>query len=573
MINKLRRGVLLLAALALLSSCANIKQTDKDAQVGIDNAEKADALAAQPLPAQQVGKTTAPDTTVVATQAYVDPHGFPLPSKWEHPGIVMSSTQPLGIGDVANYISQITNLPVMLAPDVYLSTTSGGQSGQGQSPAGQVNSALGGQQSGSQAQGAAMLVNYAGPLSGLLDEVGTRFDVSWKYENGSVDIFRNVTHTWTVSALPAALSLSSVVGSSNALQASSSGGGGTSGGSTSSGGSLQGTSTQNASSTISLAIWQDIIANLQQIVAGTGTVTATQSTGTVTISAPPSVIGTAQEWIAEQNKRLEKMVAVNVQVLSVTDVTSDNDELNLNTVFAALSHSGAYALNIGNAGAQTASSAASSLSTSTPGLAFGVLSPTSGVSGSSAVATALSTLGKVNTVYNTAVSTLNGIPAPLQVSNTQGYLQSITTTDTGGTTNAVQTELTPGTVTTGYSMVVLPRVDNDDNQILLQFSIAISALAGSNGGFTTYTSNGESIQLPDVNSQDFVQQANVPSGSTLVLTGYNQLQDSSTYTGSGSPFNFFLGGGVQASRSKAIIVILLTPVVLDNPTTIQDASL
>lgn len=568
--------VLLMAGICLLSGCANIQTTTKAAQGAIDQADTADAKAAQPEPAAPVGQTIAPPTTVVATHAYVNPHGYPLPAKLEHPGIVVVSPTGMSIGDVANTIAQDTGLSVSLAPDVY-SQPNNGTFQPTSSPAAAVNAALGatGGNQQQQQQQQLMMVNYSGSLSGLLDEIATRFDVSWKYEHGEVKLFRNVTHTWTVSALPAALALSSQVGSSNALQSASSSGGsssGSSGGGGGSSGALQGTSTQNASTAISLSVWNDIIANLQQIVSGTGTITATQSTGTVTINAPPSVVATAQDWIAEQNKRLEKMVAVNVQVLSVEDSRSDNDELNLNAVFASLAHAGSYSLNIGNAGSAVASSVRSALSTSTPGLAFGVLSPTSGVSGSSVVATALSQLGKVSTTTNAAVTTLNGIPAPLQISNTQAYVQSVSTTLTGGTTNAAQTAITPGTVTTGYSMIVLPRVDNDDNNILLQFSIAISSLAGSNGGFTTFSEGGQSVQLPNVNSQDFVQQANVPSGSTLVLTGFNQLEDSATHSGTGSPYNFLLGGGVNATHSKQIVVILLTPVVLNNPSVIQDTS-
>jgi len=54
----------------------------------------------------------------------------------------------------------------------------------------------------------------------------------------------------------------------------------------------------------------------------------------------------------------------------------------------------------------------------------------------------------------------------------------------------------------------------------------------------------------------------VPTGATLVITGYSQASESSSRQGMGSPNFMLLGGNAVGSRSRNLIVILVTPTVL-----------
>lgn len=101
------------------------------------------------------------------------------------------------------------------------------------------------------------------------------------------------------------------------------------------------------------------------------------------------------------------------------------------------------------------------LSAGTPFAAFGVTNPTSRWRGSGALIEALSRRGRVSVRQTSSVVTMNGIPAPLQVANTRGYLASVSTSDgtqSGGGTgsNVTRTTLVPGQVTTGFQMTLLP---------------------------------------------------------------------------------------------------------------------
>ncbi|MET5013408.1 PilN family type IVB pilus formation outer membrane protein, partial [Burkholderia pseudomallei] len=50
------------------------------------------------------------------------------------------------------------------------------------------------------------------------------------------------------------------------------------------------------------------------------------------------------------------------------------------------------------------------------------------------------------------------------------------------------------------------------------------------------------------------------SGETLVFSGYDGANDSLDVRGVGTPKMIALGGGYEAQRARAVIVILITPV-------------
>jgi type II secretory pathway component GspD/PulD (secretin) len=119
-------------------------------------------------------------------------------------------------------------------------------------------------------------------------------------------------------------------------------------------------------------------------------------------------------------------------------------------------------------------------------------------------------------------------------------------------------------VTTGFSLSLLPRIDVGGDGLLMQFGINTSDLNGATNGFDVYTTpdGKNSVQLPNINSRNFVQQAYIPNGSTLVLAGYEQQQNSGTKSGVGDANFMGLGGQQIGKKERDIIVILLTPIVL-----------
>ena len=171
---------------------------------------------------------------------------------------------------------------------------------------------------------------------------------------------------------------------------------------------------------------------------------------------------------------------------------------------------------------------------------------------------------------STSVTTINGVPAPVQVANTRGYVQSVSVSDgttSGSSTSTTRTSIQPGSVTTGFSMSLLPRIDPDGQAVLMQYNINLSELVGAVNGFETFTSpdGRATVQLPNVNSRNFVQQARVPNGATLVLTGFEQTSNNADRQGSFGDAGFMgLGGHQVGQRNRTAIVVLMTPTVVSN---------
>lgn len=499
--------------------------------------------------------------------------GFPLPARFERPnGFVLIRPEPMTLQEIAGAISEVTGIPVLLSPDLTVAiraaqeispAAAGGAVTPlpvGPAPGGALPAALlGGTMSGGTA--ARMRVEHQGTLSGFLARVAAHFGINWEYDRREIKLSYMVTRSFVVHALPADINLLSRLDVNNTVQASSGGAGGSGGGE---GGGVSGGMSQQMSSEVALRIWRDITQSVESIVGGQGRLATSSSTGTIVVTAPRPVMDRVQRFMEAQNQRLSRQVTVNVQVLSVdlTDGTDTRFDLQ------------AIANDLVARGLQVSLGVPSSLaSSSAPGIGVAV---TSGrAAGSEAVLQALASRGRVSIRTATTVTTLNGIPAPVNVTNTRGYLAEIALAQVpgvgggggggGGLGSGVQSSLRPGSVTTGFSLNILPRIDRDGQSLLMQFSVNISELVGPRDGFNEFTAPGlGSIQLPNINSRSFVQQAEVQSGETIIVTGFERMGD--TAERRGAVFSEFIGaGGSQVgTRSRTALVILMTPRIVSS---------
>jgi type IVB pilus formation R64 PilN family outer membrane protein len=287
------------------------------------------------------------------------------------------------------------------------------------------------------------------------------------------------------------------------------------------------------------------------------------STGAIVVTAPRAIMDRVQAFMEAQNQRLSRQVTVNVQVLSVDLNDGSDTRFDLQAIANDLIARG-LAVSLGTQ-ASIANSAA-------PGIGFAV---TSGrAQGTEAVLQALASRGRVSVRTATTVTTLNGIPAPVNVTNTRGYLAEIALSQVPGFgggggggvgSTGVQAALRPGSVTTGFSLNILPRIDRDGQSLLMQFSVNISELVGPRDGFNEFSAPGlGAIQLPNINSRSFVQQAEVQSGQTIIVTGFERAGE--TAERQGAVFSEFIGaGGSQVgSRRRTSIVVLMTPRIVSS---------
>ena len=180
---------------------------------------------------------------------------------------------------------------------------------------------------------------------------------------------------------------------------------------------------------------------------------------------------------------------------------------------------------------------------------------------------ALSTQGTTNLITSGTVTTLNNKPAPIQVVKKQNYISEITKTNSGGDGNYYDVSTETEEIETGFTLDVLPRI-LEHGRLLLMFNLTLSDLIdlekvplGGNGE----EDDGQYIQNPIIESRGFTQEVALKSGESLVLTGYERVENTTEKKGVGSATNSLFGGSALASKDRSILVIILTPVVLESP--------
>ncbi|MDA8153085.1 MAG: PilN family type IVB pilus formation outer membrane protein [Acidithiobacillus sp.] len=562
------RGCILKTAIAtailpfILAGCATFHQ----AHIQQAQAEHAIARYQPPAPPPVVTVTNVPFLMGTAVDVR---HPTPAILKQD---ITLVSANPLTISEIGARISQLTGVPVNIdnqsAPSAStpgtilppLPSMSGNLSTMGRSSG-----------TGRYAKSGIPL-NWNGSVAGLLNYVTAKDGLWWKYRNGAVHIYRTETETFSIPALAWSTKASgSIIAAAGASGSGSSGGmmgGGMMGGGSAMGGvggamglssgSSQGnisTGTTDIVNTSDVNVWKNLEKTAQTVAGGAARVMADSSTGTLTVTGTPPQISQVRQWVRGLTRQLERQVIISVHVYNVQMNSGQNYGLNLSGVFNNIGKQ--YGVSLQGVAPPTATGGG--MSNTTPmALGANVLSSASGAmsqySGSQVAVQALATLGNVTQVFSRSAMSMNGEPAPIQVAQQTSYLAENSTTQTANV--GATSGLIPGTVTTGFTAIFLPRIDN--GQVLLGMNMTISNLVSLN----TISSGQESIQVPTVDSSTFQQSVSLKPGQTLLLTGYSQSGGDTSHNGVGSPYLPLLGGGANASTSKQMIAIVITAKIL-----------
>lgn len=576
---KNKRALLLAYGLLTACSSATYQQAGKDVENSAQKADRLNKLAAQPMAKADTSLVPVRTGSYLGATVLKRQSGQILPARVEREGVRLMAASPQSLLAIGDLITEATDIPVAYAADITAPVANaanppGAAAAATPAPAGEATAT----QSGEASQLAAALdaslpkaatghhhgrmapltigraspvslermrVNYLGTLSGFLNQTAAYFDVGWRYEDGRIQFSRQVTRTFQLAAMPSTLD-----GSASMAAGISSDGGGGGGGSAGGGGIAAGAS-QTAKVSIKLELWKELQETLKGIVGNQGMFTASPSSGMVTVTGPASVVERVNRQIYEINKQLLRQVTMKIEVYNVALKKGSDWRFDLNGALSVLGGQ----VKFGNvaAGAKAIGGALSA-----------TIVNNSRLNGSSAVLALLESKGDVSVVNTASLTTMSGQPVPVQVSNTQSYLESLTTTVNNGTTT-----ITPniGTVNSGFSLNVLPKI-LDDGKVLLQYSMNISTLVGKDNGFTTYRynagGNDNSLTMPNLDQRSFIQSGLVNNGDTLVLAGYEKLSSSTSDSGQGSANFKGLGGARGGEQSREILVVMITPVVLDH---------
>lgn len=451
---------------------------------------------------------------------------------------------------VAAHIERLTQIPIVLAPDALIPIHEFGASNlQAKSSKGSSAAANSGQaMSEPNAQitkSAAQLVeqsggtrqweppqidqdlidlNHRGTLATLLDHVAAQTQLQWQYESGHIRFYRMVTRVISVNALSSSVSQT---GSIN-LPA--------------------GMGNMSMSSSSEINFWAGIEKSTRDMVSSSGKLTFDSTLGIITVTDILSNIKAIERFIDGINKELGRQVSLTVEVLQVSLNAENQAGIDWNYV-ASSAKLGQFSL-----------TAAPLVTSSSSGVSLIKTSPSG--TGNSFFIKALERFGRVSTSYSSVINTMNRQPVPLGSVSTQSYLKQVApsqTTNAAGVATYGAPALTPGEITTGFTISLLPVVLNS-NRVMMQCALSISSLKE----LTTFSSGTglaqQSIQQPNVASFATQQRMTVNSGETIVLSGFDS---ESTESRESDVVRKTLPGTRTHVRNKNTLVVLITPRVLD----------
>lgn len=387
-----------------------------------------------------------------------------------------------------------------------------------------------------------MTAAYSGTLAGFLDVFASHYNVSWSFNEGKINFYKYETRMFIIKTVPGNTTSISDIKSSGDSD-----------------------SLTTKVDTSELNIWQDISSAVGGMISSGGSVVVSPAIGTLTVTDTPTKLGLIAEYIKNQNSHLKMQAAINLRVLSVALNDEEAYDINWDLVNENIKQSLGLGVSSGNPLSVT--SAAITLKKLVTGtlLQDGQRSSSgSDLQGTSLLIQALSKQGRVSSMTNLTEMTLNNQPAPIHVGRSIAYLESSTTTPSVTPGIAPTTELVPGVVSTGFTMNILPHIQDKDNMIL-QYALDISSLLS----LDSISSGGSTIQTPETDVKRMMQRVFVRSGETIVLAGFENNEIKTAARGGSKPNSSWLssllnGVGESSQEDRTRLVILVTPIIMTN---------
>lgn len=500
---KFYKSIFLFLIFALVAACAQKEAIKRD----FDN----DKLAAQSALKQieptkkRQGSLIIDERPWYGSKSVPLSDGDPLPSKFTRDdSLVITFPQPLSLTEIRSEIQKVTGIRVVFdrateSSDARFLPADG-------------LIVTGGR------------VVWQGSLETLLNQISDAFDIGWDYNNGTIRIFEEVTKTFMLHALATNVDLSA---------------------SLESGTSAEGLPGVDIEDTTELKLWDEIGDTLNNILNNRGRISLSPSTGTITVSAAPTLIERVEDYLRKQNSLRLRRVAVAVKVLEIR--VNNNTSYGFD-LFAELENA------IDGQPLQ--------LSSIDGSLSAGILRKVGSVGGAevsgnaiddfAAVLSASEDISHVSISNSGAVVTLSDQPAPLQIGRQISYLARVSAAASGDSTG---TSLEPGTIDVGLTMNILPRVI-ENNRVLMRLALSLTSVEEP---FETFSSSDATIQLPEIETTGFLQNAVLSEGETLVLAGFERQQSGITDDRS---VGFLLGGTRSFNQDREITVLLISAEIL-----------
>ena len=467
--------------------------------------------------------------------------------------IPFSTSVPMGLRDIASALTDALNIPVTLEPDVFI-FDSGQQSSESTTTATDSTGTLLGLPSTpsvtnisasnidtSQKQ---ITLQFNGKVTRLLDRIVSAYGLNWEYRDKRIVISRLVTEVFRVAVLHSETNFDATVGGNAANETTGLDG---LGGNSNNTGSVNQTMTLQEDG----SIFRDIAATVTNMLSPSGSLNASETTGTIAVTDTPSTIYNIRKYIRKENSHVTKQVHFKVTILSIEREVGADYGLNLDFNLIASSLGLSFA------------TPALDVVTGAGSLAAQVL-PGSGSSfaDTEALVQALNTLENVSVLDEINTSALNYKNVPIQVTTSQGFIASEdATVPEGGGTVINSSEV--GTITTGLLMFAKPVIlESFENQMLLRITLDISQFLGFTTAITGSGDTASTRMLPNIDQRASIFERRVRSGETIVLSGFENLTTTTDESGLLSPNYWWLGGNSSGDQENSRILILVTPTII-----------
>lgn len=406
-------------------------------------------------------------------------------------------------------------------------------------------------------------LDYSGSLKGALDQIAEQTGYAYSLSGNHLSWSAFETRTFDISFMPGASSYS-LGGKFRDEKQSGEGG--------DSGKSAAAEDEQYSELKGDLSIWKDLQATLDNLKSPKGEVMISQASTTATVRDYPQNVDAIARYIKKLNNILSQEVQLKVRVIELSLSKSFSYGIDWNLLDQKI---GSFHFGItGSAGSATTLGAGAA----SDGLTKLII----GKKNQQAFLQALSEQGRLSVVTQPTVVTLNNQIASIKITQNTTYIKSLTNTvnntsggtGSGNSTTTISSTITPGSITDGFILYLLPKIQHE--RVFLQITSTISSLlsldkvstappssaaedaSGSSSGDNQNTSY-QAIQAPTISSKQFNIRARVESGSTLVLAGFQSLRNQSE---SASPLGIQPLGGQGAEKKNVQTLVLITPVIV-----------
>lgn len=538
----MRKTLSALAILCLLSGCSTLDRIDAVGKQARDD---------EKIISQHLQKMKSGEVVRELPSQWINP--IPLNARGNDrerlPSCLIQINRPgvISVNDISALITRTCHLTVVLTPDARQVTQASGPTEQikGPLPAPDANGMLPLAQMGNtvatpvpRAGSEATLrgVYWKGALDGFLDNITTRLGLSWRYEEGRIVIYYLDTRNFPVLFMDSQAGFTSKTVSGTTSSTGSSGGG-------SSGGiSGDNNTSQSTDMAIKSNLYGDVSATVKAMLTpGVGRMNL--SAGVLTVTDTSRVLSQIGRYIDDRNRELNRQVVLNVQIYSVESRRSDQLGIDWDAVLSLGSVKATFTNAFTNANDAIASG--------------GAMIVDGKGAGTKALVKALSEQGNVSVATQSSSLTTNLSAVPIQVALQQDYISDVTSEQTANVGSSVSS--TRSTITTGFNMTVLPYLMPASSSMQLQFSVNMSDDPTMR---TVPQGEKSSVELMKTRLKTFTQRVNMKSGQTLILSGYEQLNNTADHQGVGSPRFFGLGGGSSGTKNRTQLVMFVTPIIL-----------